>query len=734
MSLISTDNFGCSNNMTQFIQIFDSPKPDFNFMQLCDPVGQVNFFDDSEVGEDNSPIVSWNWNLIDGYYSTEIDPSYTYPFTDSCYSVILEITDANGCVAVDTNTQICLHGTLEVEFSSDNVCLGQPNLFTAYYSPSDDSVAAYSWNFNDGSPIENTYLDTISHVFPNPGIFMVELMALDTNGCHSSYFGEVIVDSLPTPRFSNTIGNCTLPTQFTDLSFGGGEFIESWYWDFGDIVSGTDNFSSLQNPNHLYGPNGSIYLVKLIVINFNGCSDSIVQEVFVAPCLSADFELPLEPVCSRFDVCFSDSSKVETNNGSISEWIWEFGDGDSYSYSNMQNPICHTYEDFGEFNVQLVILANINGIQYSDTLVKVLTVNPTPIAQIAVENNCLSDSTFFFDNSDDFEEPVNLWHWKFGDNYNINDTAIVQNPVYLYPAYGRYETELKVMNQFGCRDSITSFVDIFKPPQADFSIEETCMSYFTYFTDISIGDSANIVNYFWNFGDTLTILDTSNIQNPQYIYDSIGIYNINMIISDANQCWDSISHQVEIYPLPTAGFNIFDTIQQGQIYLENTSIESNNYYWDFEFDYDVSTTETNPFHQYELDGNYNIMLIAYNEYGCPDTTFRLYDLLFTNLFVPNAFVPSASNSEIKVFIPVGINLQTYQLEIFSPWGNKVFSSTLLEDGMPAEAWDGSYLGEPLPTGSYIWRISASFVNGDYWKGTDNGDGNINTSGTITLIR
>jgi PKD repeat protein len=734
VTLITIDNFGCSDTIVQIIQIFDKPVPGFVFNQLCDPAGQINFFDESVVGEDNSPIVEWNWNLYEGYYSTEIDPSYIYPATDTCYTVILQVTDGNGCVARDTNTQVCLHGTLEIEFTSTEECFGNTTFFDASYIPASDLVASYTWNFNDGSPAISTFRDTISHLFPNPGQYVVELMALDTNGCNTSIFRDVIVDSLPTPKFSNTTGNCTTPTEFTDLSFGGGEFIESWYWDFGDIISGSNNFSTLQNPSHLYGPSDSTYLVKLIVTNFNGCQDSVIQEVFVDPCLSADFELPADPICSRFEICFTDISQVQSSSGAISQWQWDFGDGNTYSYGSLENPICHTYADNGDYIVQLIITATINGTDYFDTATNVLSVNPTPIAAIQVENNCFSDSTYFYDATDNLGEPLTMWWWNFGDNSNPNDTAIIENPVYLYPSYGKYETELKVMNQYGCRDSITNFVNIFKPPEAAFQIDETCVSYYTYFTDESIADSSDIINYSWNFGDTLTASDISNLPNPDYIYDSVGFYNVNLVIIDGNQCTDSISHELEIYPIPTSAFTIFDTIQQGQIYLENQSQEAESYYWDFDYNYGISTTETSPLHQYEEDGDYNIMLVAYNNYGCPDTTFQMHNVLFTNLFVPNAFIPSNSNPELNKFKPKGINLKSYSIEIFSAWGNKVFESTLLEDGIPVEAWDGTYLDEQLPTGTYIWRISAVFVNGDFWKGSDNGDGNVNTTGTVTLIR
>ncbi|MBC8321504.1 MAG: PKD domain-containing protein, partial [Bacteroidetes bacterium] len=586
----------------------------------------------------------------------------------------------------------------------------------------------------DGSPLQATYRDTISHIFPDPGMYIVELTALDTNGCSAIAYGEVMIDALPTAQFTNTTGSCDNPTVFTDISLGGGEFIEFWYWDFGDISSGANNTSTLQNPTHLYGPYDSTYQVKLIVTNFNGCIDSTIQEVYVEPCLIAGFGLPSGLTCARYELCFTDTSMLASNNGVISQWRWDFGDGNTYNYGIYQNPICHTYQDGGDYDVQLIIVATINGTSYNDTVTKTLIVHPTPLAGITVVPNCLGDSTMFYDATNPNNEPLTMWHWDFGDTGNPNDTSIIQNPAYLYPTYGTYATELKVMNQYGCRDSITTTVDIYKPPEAAFSFEELCMSYNTYFLDESLDDSSAIVNYLWNFGNTITIGDTSNLQDPTYIYDTTGYYTVELIVTDGNQCKDTITHDIEIYPIPTSGFIIMDTVQQGQIYLDNISIGAINYYWDFDYNYGQSSTETNPTHQYDVDGSYTIMLVSYNDFDCPDTTYQIYDLLFTNLFVPNAFVPSNSNPELQTFKPIGINLQSYRLEVYSAWGNLVFESTSLDNGAPAVGWDGTYENEALPTGSYIWRISAVFEDGTIWKGTDNGDGNTATSGTVALIR
>ncbi len=739
VTLIVTDNYGCSDTIALWVQVYDSPNPSFTWDQVCDPVGQVNYFDESTPGTDGAPIVGWSWELDDGYFSSEIDPSYIYNIIDTCYTILLTVTDNNGCESTDTNTQVCLHGELEIDFTTTTVCQNQETTFTAIYGPQSDSVASYTWNFNDGSPIEITYYDTIAHIFPQPGMYIVELTAVDTNDCIATIYKEVTVDSLPTAQFTNTIGNCATATEFTDISLGGGEFIENWYWEFGDIAS-PDNTSTLQNPTHLYGPNDSIYHVKLIVTNFNGCIDSIIQDVYVEPCVVANFELPVGNNCARTELCFTDTSNITSNNNAIDQWRWEFGDGETYNYGDHQNPICHTYEDAGDYDVQLIVVATINGTTYQDTMIRTLTVNPTPLAEIGVTNNCLNDTTRFYDNSTTFGAPILTYEWTFGDETTANDTSSMQDPKYKYPTYGDYITQLIVDNEYGCIDTITDTITVFKLPQAEFSFEELCMSYYTYFRDESIGDSSDIANYNWTFDINQQDTNTSIEPSPVNIYDTAGIYYPRLVIMDENLCKDSIDKVVDIKPIPTSNFMIIDTIQQGNIYLQNLSQDVTGlqdgltYYWDFDYDYGESSTEVSPTHQYEVDGNYDVMLVSYNEYNCPDTMHQIYNLLFTNLFVPNAFVPSSPIVELQTFKPTGVNLKSYRLEIYSAWGNLVFESLQINNGSPAEGWDGTFNKNDLPTGSYIWRIIAVFTNGEHWKGTDNGDGNMATSGTITLIR
>ncbi|MBU3927316.1 MAG: gliding motility-associated C-terminal domain-containing protein [Bacteroidetes bacterium] len=216
----------------------------------------------------------------------------------------------------------------------------------------------------------------------------------------------------------------------------------------------------------------------------------------------------------------------------------------------------------------------------------------------------------------------------------------------------------------------------------------------------------------------------------------MGVYSVNLLIIDANSCQDDTTKLLEIWPVPMALFTLTEDWEgkQGQVKLDNLSEGATSYFWDF--DDTFTSTEENPIHQYLMDSDpvYILRLVAYNQFGCPDTLDYPYTLIFTGLYVPNAFSPSVSDAAFRTFKPVGINLSEYKLEVFSSWGNLVFASTLLENGQPAQGWDGTFEGQDMPTGTYIWRITARFSDQSYWRGSDNGDGNTKTQGTVTLIR
>ena len=89
------------------------------------------------------------------------------------------------------------------------------------------------------------------------------------------------------------------------------------------------------------------------------------------------------------------------------------------------------------------------------------------------------------------------------------------------------------------------------------------------------------------------------------------------------------------------------------------------------------------------------------------------------LYAPNAFSPDSDG--INDFFKIsGQGILDFQIEIYNRWGQMVYKSDDLSKG-----WNGTFKGENLPTGSYVYKIK-TIKNG-------NGEDLVKT-GTVALVR
>ena len=730
VQLISTDIFGCADTIVKTLVVDQAPTAYFDYVQPCDPPGFVFFNDSSWWQPGAAPIVEWLWEIEPGYFSAEINPSYTFTHYDSCYVVKLTVTDANGCENHFSDS-VCIVPPLEGDFQGTRVCNGDPSFFTSSYAPEDDIILSYTWNVGDGNIIVGT-TDSLYYTYQDPGTYYVTLTMINQNGCEKSILQEVIVDALPEVDFSFTPALCDDITSFTDLTNpGAGATITSWLWNFGDPAS-PDNTSVLPNPQHQYPAFDSSYVVSLVVTNSHGCVDSIEQLIEKGLCMQAVFEVSTSSVCRNTQVCFTDSSYVLGDNYDIHTWYWDMGDGQVYEYNLFQDSICHSYGAWGTYQVMLVVSTTIGADQYSDTTYRMISVSAEPEAGMIVQSPCAENITSFFDISDDNGVEITSWQWSFGDPNNANDTSSLQNPTWIYNETGNYSVELIIGNENGCVDTITSEIEVFDNPEAGFSSSLACVGGMTQFTDESIPTDAELSYWLWNFGTG----ETSGSQVAGYVYADTGNYLVEMMVTDQNLCRDTARQMVSVFTVPLSQFEIVESYEniQGQILLDNFTEGAVRYVWEFG---NGDTSEMfSPVVRYEENGTYTIQLIAWNGNNCPDTALMEYTIEFQGLYVPTGFTPSASDPVMKEFKPVGLNLESYELVIINERGNIVFRSNKLdENGSPKEGWDGTTNGEQQSTGNYMWSISARFQDGSIWRGNDVRDGKkMNTYGMVVLIR
>jgi len=296
---------------------------------------------------------------------------------------------------------------------------------------------SWMWDFGDGlsSGIYNP-----QHQFAEPGTYIVCLTISDGGSCYDTYCDTIEIIPDCQADFDITYVPTTPPVvQFTDLSTG---YPDSWYWDFGDGTSSTQ-----QNPAHTYYDPGS-YEVCLIIENndtLNPCMDSICKTVIIPDSLECE-------AFFSYDYFENDPLEIhffDESIGNITDWEWDFGDG---SVSNIQNPV-HTYTQSGEYLVCLKVENSDTSVNCLHFICKTLILNDSVQCQadfIAVADSS-SHAMYQYSFYDQSSGSPDGWLWDFGDgNYSQE-----QNPVHTYADEGTYEICLSSWNSNfpGCTDS-----------------------------------------------------------------------------------------------------------------------------------------------------------------------------------------------------------------------------------------------------------------------------------------
>ena len=116
------------------------------------------------------------------------------------------------------------------------------------------------------------------------------------------------------------------------------------------------------------------------------------------------------------------------------------------------------------------------------------------------------------------------------------------------------------------------------------------------------------------------------------------------------------------------------------------------------------------------------MLIAYNRYGCMDTTSRALCIdRDIRIWAPNAFRPDGDGLN-EEFVIQGADMEssTVHLMIFNRWGELIHETKGREP-----RWDGRINGAMAKNDVYVWKLSARLKCG--WEDAD-------FIGHVTLIR
>ncbi len=610
-----------------------NPLPDVEFTWNLGPQNyEVQFHIDSAVTDLGAIGYMCLWNFGDGTFGYGHNPIHIYPSSYSyTYNVTLTVTDTLGCSNSVTHQVFVPIAPVAFFSSNSPVCLGQQMCFTdlSFISaPPFQWIKEWIWDFGDGSPNDTIHFPNnpnICHTYITVGTFPVTLEVIDNNGDSDDYTSNVVILPNPIADFQASTACQNMLVTFNNTSLlNGGESIMSWDWNFGDPGSGIHNTSDLENPTHMFSFGDSIYNVRLVIVNFAGCRDTIIKPVYVFPAPTVDFTH--DTACLSQVVTFTANTLI-THIDSIANWSWDFGDGTSPS----TNPVTssHIYTIPGVHNVTLTV-TDLHGCQNAVT--HSVDVNPLPFANFTWNTPvCQTLAVQFTDQSSiptGFNGYLAKWQWDFGDGTPVQTIVIPGSPNVLHTFAGialNHLVHLTVWTGDSCSAYVEQIVTSLPAPIANFQVSPTtCKDQPVQFTDFSLPNGGvSITSWSWNFDDAASGADnTSTLQNPSHMFtNGNSTYNVSLIVVNANTCRDTTIKPIFIHALPPVDF-AYDTACLNQAVHFNgnsgiTQIDSIvSWLWDFGDGTPPVTDPINTSHQYSISGTFITALTVTDHHGC----------------------------------------------------------------------------------------------------------------------
>lgn len=511
---------------------------------------------------------------------------------------------------------------------------------------------------------------------------------------------------------------------------------------------------------------GSNDLTYYVVREMNDCQSDIV------PVTLTVIKTPTFTISNDTTLCIYDTaSKVEAtnfsplfNDASHLEWSVKLGKVTKY-YDDVDHSLDPTNAITGDGEYKISALYKYvsgNVMCLSDTVSMTYTVLPRPKKPIVFTNVICQGEEI--KDLEAIGSPDMVWGGMdgtlpvvcFGNKYKFTPGQTLDTGTYRFVIYDRtiYDEE----NEIGCKSEIDT-VSMTVAPAAKtklFGADSVCLGgteqYYTQYTDES--------TYWWTVtGGNLNYSKDAMSSSVRYVdwtnpgLDTVAVYERTWAGCEGT---DTIVVKIATYPDPLftwempGASNIIvytDSTTQDSLVINDTLKEEVTYkmLWNFGYqgtdDEAIDTTieYANRFTPIQRDGytfGFNCpTLKVVNSYGC-ESTYKecIFVNLATSLYIPTAFAPTNPAHSVRYFQPKGFNLKTCEVSVYDKWGNLIWFSDEVEDGMFVGKWDGRYDGKMMEAGTYIWKIEATFLDDQIWQGLDIGDGKKSKFGNVMLIR
>ncbi len=693
-SVTVEDLNGCSATETQFI----AEPPVFNYTisaggGIC--LGEQFDLDVFASGGTGDYTYDWSDAENMNVASRTVQPTETYTYT-------VTAIDENGCTSDPVTATVEVSQPIVIDVTTVDVlchglCTGSATLVHEGGLP----LFEYSWE-SSTDYIQNLcageYEVTITDKYDCEGFASFEITEPDTI--------LLTTTAIPATCFGYNDGAIQVEVNGGVPFIDGSEETYNYLWSNGSTLDSLASYA------------GSFVVT---VTDANDCTQT--GSAFVNQ-PTAIYVEPLyeNTICKGADY----TQNANASGGTLSpdtdySYVWTSGDFTMYGNTLSVNPEETT-------TYQLVVTDD------NDCFGPVQTITIGVHPDVDITSITSSESDICIGESIDVELEFGGGQGQFYTISRVGHGIVNGNPNTFYPDESGYYV-YEVSDECGAvtSDIDSIYVEIHQPPQVAFIADHTssCPPSVFYFTETTLDQGQT---YLWDFGDG----GFSVQKNPVHTYSETGFYDVSLTAWSEWGCESVFEYNdmIRIYPVPRAEFagtpeivSIFNPMVEFINYTDG----GETYFWDFGDGESSLWTNETQIHIFDDLGEYEVMMIAKNQFECYDTAYkkiRVHDE-FT-FFAPEAFTPNGDGlNDVFYVTGHGVDPTQFYFVIYDRFGTKVFETeTFDEDNVYRMAWDGSHKGDVLKgdpvmgNGMYRWYCSFVDTNGKPRE----------ESGTVTLIK
>ena len=431
----------------------------------------------------------------------------------------VEVSNSNTCKKRDTILITILGNAPILKFLINDRCEGLSTLFQDQsIPPSGNSISGRIWKF---TPTDSSLAVNANYSYPTKGIKVVTLSVFTNVGCSADTSLNVYIYQKPKANFITGVNCAHSKIGFNNIStFDPLDSEKTWNWNFGDGITAIS-----KTPSHSYDTNKS-YLVTLIVVSKNQCTDTLRKNLDIFPEINLDFNV--------VNSCINDTSFFVTNSvsKSIVSYNWNFGNS---KYSSGKE-VYQVYPASGNYEI---VLAVENAIGCRDTFTKFIDIVSKPVVSILSDGGCINSKFGFKEQTTTSpKDSIIQYQWII----NLKDTLYGKLPTYYFKDTGNYIVGLNVKTKLGCQNKSSKKIIIEYIPVANFIMNPNT-------GDIPIkinfrSTSTHAVFYKWNIANKDTFVDSV----INYTFNQNGKYLVSLKVSNNVGCDDVMSRELDFNP------------------------------------------------------------------------------------------------------------------------------------------------------------------------------------------